>query len=113
MQPLDADARAATIMLSFEVDPSDQRALVELARATQPIFARQRGFVSASLLRSADGMRVLHILRWRTRADGEACMRSADWASEAGARFMAFLGAGRATMESRSYEAIASVAAAE
>ena len=112
MHPLDAGA-AATITLIFEVDPSDQRELIELARATQPIFARQRGFVSASLLRSDDGMRVLHILCWRTRAEGEACMRSAEWASEAGARFMAFLGAGRATMDARSYEAIASVVTAE
>ncbi|HEV7128911.1 MAG TPA: hypothetical protein VGN32_15885 [Ktedonobacterales bacterium] len=94
-----AGAHLATTILLLEVSPSDQPALVDLARGTQPIFAKQPGFVSGTLLTSADGTRLIQVLQWRSAADGAACMRSADWASEAGARFMAFIGAGKAAME--------------
>jgi heme-degrading monooxygenase HmoA len=95
------------------VDPADQWELTELARATQPIFAHQPGFLAATLLRSADGTRLLHLLRWRTLADSDASLRSPEWASEAGARFMAFIGAGKATLEVVPYELIASVEAGD
>jgi quinol monooxygenase YgiN len=64
----------------FEVDPSDQQELVLLlVEGTEEVIRHQPGFVSANILASNDGTRVVNYAQWRrpenvraTLADPEA-----------------------------------------
>ena len=107
MAIIDRDADVATVIVLMTIDPADQQALVALAEAAQPIFARQPGFVAAALHRSGDGTRVVQYLQWRSLADSQACMESPDWQGREGADFMGFLQAGKATMEVHDYTVVA------
>lgn len=92
-----------TAIVVFQTEPEHADELVRLARATQPIFARQPGFLGGTLHRSEDGRRLIEVLRWRSRADNDACFMSPDWQAPEGQAFMAFVGSGKATMEPQVY----------
>ena len=96
-----------TVMVQLSVDPESQRELVELSRNMIPVFEQQPGFISLDLLRSLDGTQIVTYLQWRSKADHEACAISPEVAS-AGNAFMRFLESGKATMEVKTYEIIAS-----
>ena len=106
MMVIDKDSGVTTVMVLMTVKPEDQDALTELALAAEPFFAKQPGFVSASLHKSTDGTRLVQYLQWRSLADSEACMASPDWRADAGVAFMEFIGTGRATIEPQAYEVL-------
>jgi antibiotic biosynthesis monooxygenase (ABM) superfamily enzyme len=62
MTLIDRDSGLTTVMVLMTVKPENQDALAELALAAESIFAKQPGFVSASLHRSADGTRLVQAL---------------------------------------------------
>jgi heme-degrading monooxygenase HmoA len=97
-----ADQPVTAIVL-FQTQPEHAEELVRLARATQPIFARQPGFLGRTMHVSEDGRRIVEVLRWRTRADNDACFMSPDWQGPEGHAFMGFVGSGKATMEPQVY----------
>ena len=57
-----------------------------MVAATQPIFAKQPGFISASLHRSMDGIRFTTYLQWCSEANHDACMQNPDWNTAAGVK---------------------------
>jgi len=62
-----------TLINVFTVDPANQDELVDLlARATETSVRYAPGFVSATLHRSLDGMRVTMYARWNGREAYEA-----------------------------------------
>lgn len=103
MVEIDKSNKLFTVIFDVSVDPSEQGELLAIMSRAAPVFARQPGFVSSSLHRSRDGSRVLNYLQWRTQADHEACMTSAEVAA-AGKDFMTFAESGRARFEVRTYE---------
>jgi quinol monooxygenase YgiN len=62
-----------TLINVFTVDPAKQDELVDLlARATETSVRHARGFISATLHRSLDGMKVTMYARWQSREAYEA-----------------------------------------
>lgn len=69
-----------TFMNVLDVEPSKQQELLDLlAEGTEKVVSHRPGFVSVTLLASADGGRVVNIARWEsadavkaTQADPEA-----------------------------------------
>ena len=93
-----------TVVVRVRTPSADDRAqALDICRATQPVFARQPGFVSSSLHVSDDGDEILNYLQWRTRADHEACQRSPDFGTPDGRRLMQMVEEGRVEMDVRSY----------
>ncbi len=105
------DSASCTVIVRFEVGPSDQQQLVDLCLQNLSVFQAQPGFVSGTLLRSSDGSAVVNYLLWRSEADHLACMNSPEVAAR-GKALVDFLGAGRATLEVKVYEVVASVRSA-
>jgi quinol monooxygenase YgiN len=57
----------------FAVDPDRQKALIELLiEGTEAFFAKQPGFISASVHSSKDGGHILNYSQWRSPRDIEA-----------------------------------------
>ncbi len=102
------DATLCTAIVRFEVGPDDQSELIDLCQQNLSVFKAQPGFVSGTLLRSSDGSAVVNYLRWRSEADHLACMNSPDVAAR-GKALVDFLEAGRATLEVKTYEMVASI----
>jgi quinol monooxygenase YgiN len=65
-----------TLINVFTVEPSNQQKLIDLlTRATDEFVASAPGFLSATLHRSLDGIKVTMVAQWRSVEDYEA-MRS-------------------------------------
>ncbi len=63
----------------FTVEPANQQRLIDLlVEATEAIMKELPGFVSASIHKSADGVRVVNYAQWRSRDDFEAAMNNAE-----------------------------------
>lgn len=63
----------ATLVNVFSVEPDHQKALREfLIEGTEGFFAKQPGFISASIHNSKDGNHILNYSQWRSPADIEA-----------------------------------------
>ncbi|MDI2140415.1 MULTISPECIES: antibiotic biosynthesis monooxygenase [unclassified Pseudomonas] len=72
-----AKNRSFTQLIEFEIEPSQQSALVSaLTVQTERLAQRYAGFVSASVQASDDGRRVLGFLQWQSREAGEAAFQS-------------------------------------
>jgi len=66
-----------TQLMEFDIDPQWRQALVTvLSEYTERLARDHQGLLNASIQASEDGRRVLNYLRWRTREDGEAALRS-------------------------------------
>lgn len=50
-------------------------------KASAPVFARQKGFGRLQTFMSEDGGSFVSVFEWASKADHEACMMSADFAS--------------------------------
>ena len=107
MTTISRDNNVFTVMVQLNVDPENQGELVELSRSMIPVFERQPGFISLDLHRSLDGTQIVTYLQWRSKADHEACATSPEVATAVNA-FMRFLESGKAAMEVKTYEIIAS-----
>ena len=65
--------KLVTLINVFTVEPANQQQLLELlARATETSVRHAPGFISASLHRSLDGMKVTMYAQWRSVADYQA-----------------------------------------
>jgi quinol monooxygenase YgiN len=68
-----------TFISVFDVDAFDQQELVGLlAEGTEEVMRRRPGFVSASVLASHDGTRVVNYAQWRSQADVKATLADPD-----------------------------------
>ena len=66
-----------TLINVFTVEPGRQQELVDLlTRATDETIRHMPGFVSATIHRSLDGVRVTNYAQWRSREDFEAMLRN-------------------------------------
>jgi heme-degrading monooxygenase HmoA len=69
--------RSFTQLIEFEIEPHQQPALISaLSVQTERLAQGFSGFLSASILASDDGRRVLNYLQWQTREAGEAAFQS-------------------------------------
>jgi quinol monooxygenase YgiN len=70
---ISANSTVATLVNVFAVDPDRQKALIELLiEGTEAFFAKQPGFISASVHSSKDGGHILNYSQWRSPRDIEA-----------------------------------------
>jgi quinol monooxygenase YgiN len=68
-----------TFITVFDVDPSDQRDLVDvLAEGTKEVMRHRPGFVSVNVLASNDGTRVVNYAQWRSHEDVRATLADPD-----------------------------------
>jgi len=66
-----------TLINVFTVEPARQQELVDLlTRATDETIRHIPGFVSATIHKSLDGVRVTNYAQWRSREDFEAMLRN-------------------------------------
>lgn len=66
-----------TLINVFTVEPARQQELVDLlTRATDETIRYMPGFVSATIHKSLDGVRVTNYAQWRSREDFEAMLRN-------------------------------------
>ena len=73
MTVISTDTQLVTFINVFNVEPANQKRLVELlVRVTDAFVRRAPGFVSSSLHRSIDGTKVTMYAQWRTIDDYEA-----------------------------------------
>lgn len=64
---ISTDARLATMVNVFTVQPDQQKALVEvLERATDEVIRHVPGFISANIHASVDGIRVVNYAQWES-----------------------------------------------
>ena len=64
----------------LDFDPSLQDDMLDMARATAPIFRKQKGNKGVWAHLSKDGRQTLMYLLWDTEEDHLACMQSVDFA---------------------------------
>ncbi|WP_240138436.1 antibiotic biosynthesis monooxygenase family protein [Streptomyces sp. MUM 178J] len=85
------DDNLVTLINVFEVDPAKQQELVALLNeGLDKVFRHRPGFVSAHILVSKDGSRVVNYAQWRSPQDIQATL--ADSAAQEYARRTAELG---------------------
>ena len=74
MQPtIQVDGGLVTLVNVFPVEPENQKKLIGvLKEGTEGFFSKQPGFISASVLASKDGKRVINYSQWRDVKDIEA-----------------------------------------
>jgi heme-degrading monooxygenase HmoA len=64
---------AATLVNVFTVEPGNQQKVVDMLReATEKTMKNVPGFISASIHKSLDGVRVVNYAQWRSPKDFEA-----------------------------------------
>jgi heme-degrading monooxygenase HmoA len=77
MATIAKDAHLATLINVFTVEPKNQQKLVDmLVEATEKTMRRLPGFVSASIHKSTDGVRVTNYAQWRSAEDFAAMMKN-------------------------------------
>lgn len=66
-----------TLINVFTVEPQNQQKLVDLLiEATEKTMKNVPGFISASIHKSADGVRVTNYAQWRSREDFAAMLKN-------------------------------------
>lgn len=77
MTSITARNDVVTLINVFTVEPARQQELVDLlTRATDETIRHMPGFVSATIHKSLDGVRVTNYAQWRSREDFEAMLRN-------------------------------------
>ena len=77
MITISEDNRVATLINVFTVEPENQQRLVDLlVEATENTMKNLPGFVSATIHKSADGVRVVNYAHWRRREDFAAILKN-------------------------------------
>jgi quinol monooxygenase YgiN len=73
MTTISLSRKLVTLINVFTVDPANQQQLLDLlARATETSVRHAPGFISSSLHRSLDGMKVTMYAQWRSAEDYQA-----------------------------------------
>jgi quinol monooxygenase YgiN len=71
------DNKVVTLINVFTVEPENQQKLANmLVEATEKTMKNLSGFVSATIHKSADGVRVANYAQWRRREDFEAMLKN-------------------------------------
>lgn len=66
-------SQPVTFINVIDVDPARQQELIDLLReGTERVMTQRPGFVSVTLLASADGRRVVNLARWERAEDVRA-----------------------------------------
>ena len=82
MPKISKENKVVTLINVFTVEPGNQQKVVDmLVEATEKTMKHIPGFVSASIHKSADGVRVVNYAQWRSKEDYEA-MRNSPKAQE-------------------------------
>jgi antibiotic biosynthesis monooxygenase (ABM) superfamily enzyme len=69
----------ATLINVFDVNPSNQRELLDvLTEGTEQVMRHRPGFISVNLLASNDGTRVVNYAQWRSLDDLKAALADPD-----------------------------------
>jgi heme-degrading monooxygenase HmoA len=77
MPTISKDNQVATLINVFTVEPGNQQKVVDmLVETTEKAMKHITGFVSASIHKSLDGVRVVNYAQWRTKEDFEAMRNS-------------------------------------
>ena len=77
MVTISKDNKVMTLINVFTVEPENQQKLVDLLiEATEKTMKNISGFVSASIHKSADGVRVTNYAQWRSREDFAAMLKN-------------------------------------
>ena len=77
MVTISKDNKVMTLINVFTVEPENQQKLVDLLiEATEKTMKNIPGFVSASIHKSADGVRVTNYAQWRSREDFAAMLKN-------------------------------------
>lgn len=77
MITISKDNHVVTLINVFTVEPGNQQRLVKLlVEATEKTMKNLPGFVSATIHKSADGVRVANYAQWRRREDFEAMLNN-------------------------------------
>lgn len=77
MVTISTDNKVVTLINVFTVEPENQQRLVDmLVEATEKTMKHLPGFVSASIHKSADGVRVTNYAHWRRSEDFEAMLKN-------------------------------------
>ena len=77
MTTISKDNKVVTLINIFTVEPENQQRLADmLVEATEKTMKNLLGFVSATIHKSADGVRVANYAQWRSRQDFEAMLKN-------------------------------------
>jgi heme-degrading monooxygenase HmoA len=77
MPTISKDNKVATLINVFTVEPGNQQKVVDLlVDTTEKLMKHIPGFVSASIHKSLDGVRVVNYAQWRSKEDFEAMRNS-------------------------------------
>jgi quinol monooxygenase YgiN len=77
MVTISKDNKVVTLINVFTVEPENQQRLVDLlVEATEKTMKSLPGFVSATIHKSADGVRVANYAQWRSRQDFAAMLKN-------------------------------------
>ncbi len=73
MPSISKENKVVTLVNVFTVDPGNQQKVVEmLVKATESTMKKIPGFISATIHKSLDGIRVVNYAQWRSQQDFEA-----------------------------------------
>jgi heme-degrading monooxygenase HmoA len=73
MPIISKENKVATLINVFTVEPGNQQKVVDmLVETTEKAMKHIPGFVSASIHKSLDGVRVVNYAQWRSKQDFEA-----------------------------------------
>lgn len=73
MPSISKENKVVTLVNVFTVEPGNQQKVVEmLVKATESTMKEIPGFVSATIHKSLDGVRVVNYAQWRSQQDFEA-----------------------------------------
>jgi quinol monooxygenase YgiN len=77
MTTISKDNKVVTLINVFTVEPENQQRLADmLVEATEKTMKNLSGFVSATIHKSADGVRVANYAQWRRHEDFEAMFKN-------------------------------------
>src|SRR6202451_207624 len=77
MPTISQEKKGAKLINVFTVEPGNQQKVVDmLVETTEKAMKHIPGFVSASIHKSLDGVRVVNYAQWRSKEDWEAMMDS-------------------------------------
>lgn len=78
MPTIATDNDVITVIIIFSVAPSQQQELLDAITAFLQVVKQQPGFVSASLHKSTDGLKVANYAQWRSQEDYDAFINNAE-----------------------------------
>src|SRR5215204_7457026 len=79
MATISKENNVVTLINVFTVEAENQQKLVDmLVEATEKVMKDIPGFISASIHKSSDGVRVTNYAQWRSPQDFSAMLKNAD-----------------------------------